>query len=72
MTREYFRYGTKSDPDRIVLQKSPKSFKMKKEKIICEVCKRYAEKIQEAETYKYFWCERCKKVLSIRKKEKEV
>ena len=70
MTREYFRYGTKSDPDRVILQKPPKSFKMKKEKIICEVCKRYAEKMQESETYRWVWCKVCKLPISIKIKKK--
>ena len=50
-----------------LMKKPPKLKEMKKEKIICESCGRYAEKYAEAKTYKYFFCEKEKKVISIKK-----
>ena len=69
MTRQYFRFGMKTDLRKIVLEKPPKLPKMRKEKITCD-CGKQANKFQESPEYKWFICRGEDKVISIRKEVK--
>lgn len=70
MPHLYFRHGTKSDPNRVILQKPPKLPKMKKEEMLCETCGDKILKYAETKDYKYFWCDKEGKNFNIRKEVK--
>lgn len=52
--------------EKLKILKPPRSSEMIKETIICERCGVKAEKMQESESYKWFWCKICKLPISIK------